>query len=253
MRGYPEACAKAALLNFLLPTATPQAIVSELALDKWKFRADLVICGPSLTAFEIKTQTDKLSRLDRQIAAYSEVFENVYAVVATRHVANVLKSLPYHVGLLEIVQEGNANVIREIRPAKRSPTINKGAVAKLIPATELRRIIRAEGGSIPASARREILTEALGCVSAEKMNYVAREFLVARYYEATRRFLTSVFERDVLPSDMGNLRLWPAKYARQRYLPEASGDEFFESLSKNNRFAFGEVPADMNFEDLGTA
>lgn len=84
-----------------------------------KSRADFLAINGNTKCFEIKSERDNLSRLDKQLDDYLKVFEYVYAVTDYRNVSEIEKLAPKNCGIW--IFENNRKV--EIRPAKYSNTI----------------------------------------------------------------------------------------------------------------------------------
>ena len=53
-------------------------------------KADVAILNGTATVYEIKSERDSLTRLERQVAAYSKVFAKVYVIAAESHTDAVL-------------------------------------------------------------------------------------------------------------------------------------------------------------------
>lgn len=243
----PENRAKAATLNFWLKTLgeRPDAIVSELALNKWKFRADLVVAGRSISAFEIKTKTDSLQRLTSQLEAYSSIFENVFAVLATNHLDKISNTLPPHVGLFEIFESKGLATVRCVREAKRSPEVNRVTLSTLLPMAELRRLLKSAGIKAPLSAKRDNLESFLLEISTEEIGETVRHFLAKRYDHATSNFLEKVSGRPIRAPDIHSLRIWPLKAPPGKNARSTPSDSIILPPSRTAGFAFGDVPSDL--------
>ncbi len=65
-----------------------------------KRRADVVILNGTSTVYEIKSQFDSFRRLDDQIEAYGNVFDNIYVVTSQAQTEQLDGKLPAHVGIL---------------------------------------------------------------------------------------------------------------------------------------------------------
>src|ERR1035441_9742350 len=65
-------------------------------------KADLVILNGTSTVYEVKSERDSLSRLERQVAAYATVFAQVYVIAAEKHVDAVNASVPKDVGIMRL-------------------------------------------------------------------------------------------------------------------------------------------------------
>lgn len=63
-------------------------------------KADVVVFNGTSTAYEIKSERDSLTRLDSQVNSYGSVFAAVNVVTSPKHVEQVLRQVPSHVGVL---------------------------------------------------------------------------------------------------------------------------------------------------------
>ncbi len=71
-------------------------------------RADVVILNGTSTVYEIKTELDSFSKLGRQIADYSQIFDRINLVVPPAFASKALLSAPERVGVLVI--EGDLRI-----------------------------------------------------------------------------------------------------------------------------------------------
>ncbi len=105
---------KAALTEkVLLGTHSLQtaSMMSEFRVGTCK--ADIVILNGTGTVYEIKSERDSLSRLEKQVAAYSNVFATVNVIVGENHLKAVLDSVPDDVGVLKLSDRYQISTIRE--------------------------------------------------------------------------------------------------------------------------------------------
>ena len=105
---------KAALTKkILLGTHSLQtaSMISEFRVGDCK--ADIVILNGTGIVYEIKSERDSLSRLEKQIAAYRNVFATVNVIVGENHVKAVLDSVPEDVGVLKLSGRYQISSIRE--------------------------------------------------------------------------------------------------------------------------------------------
>jgi hypothetical protein len=111
-------------------------------------KADIAILNDSATAYEVKSERDSLSRLDRQMAAYAKVFSRVYVIAADSHIAAVMHAVPPEVGILRLSSRYRISSIREALdcPERTSPA----AIFDSIRSDEARMILISQGVSIPA-------------------------------------------------------------------------------------------------------
>jgi hypothetical protein len=110
-------------------------------------KADLAILNGTATVYEIKSERDSLSRLERQVTAYAKVFARVYVIAAESHVDAVIDSVPEDVGILRLNRRHQISTLREAadRPERTSPS----AIFDSIRTEEARLILLAQGVSIP--------------------------------------------------------------------------------------------------------
>ena len=227
----PEKAAKAALLTALRRSRrlASEAIVSELVIDKWANRADLVTVGDELVGYEIKTRTDKLVRLLGQLESYSQTFERVYVVAATRHMNAILSTIPAHVGIKEIVDFGAGCEVRDVKPAGLSPALSAFNSLQLLPAIEIKRLLTL-AGKRPSNRTRCNLVD-----QAEKLPLmVIRKFLASylktRYGRTSQSFMTDVRGRRICANDLQTLRLWnDEKDNRNHISPAVVIDDWSQS------------------------
>lgn len=76
-------------------------------------KADIAILNGTTTVFEIKSERDSLSRLERQIRNYRTVFASVFVIVSEKHVEAVLQETPSDVGVLSLSGRYQITTIRD--------------------------------------------------------------------------------------------------------------------------------------------
>ncbi len=104
----------------MLAGAPPSAeAVFEFWVPLSNERADVVVIGRTMDAFEIKTERDTLKRLPRQADAYARVFDRCHAVVAHRHVDKALEILPPWWGVWIIGDKRSFVTLRDAEPNGR--------------------------------------------------------------------------------------------------------------------------------------
>lgn len=68
--------------------------IHELEIPRPSARVDLAMINGRLAGFEIKSDADRLERLLRQAASFSQVFERMTIVVTPRNLSRVEKPIP---------------------------------------------------------------------------------------------------------------------------------------------------------------
>jgi hypothetical protein len=110
-------------------------------------KADLVILNGTSTVYEVKSERDSLSRLERQVAAYAKVFARVYVIAGERHVAAVIASVPEEVGVLRLSNRRQISTLREaVDQADRTSPV---AIFDSIRTLEARLVLESRGISVP--------------------------------------------------------------------------------------------------------
>lgn len=85
-------------------------------------KADCVILNGKSTCYEIKTDYDTLTRLNDQLDAYTQIFDDVYVVCSKKHLDSVLKNTDSSIGILILSEK---YTFQEIRKARNSVKKNK--------------------------------------------------------------------------------------------------------------------------------
>lgn len=111
-------------------------------------KADVAILNGTATVYEIKSERDSLSRLERQVAAYATVFAKVYVIAAEGHVQAVAKGVPGFVGIMRLNRRHHISTVREAidQPERTSPS----AIFDSIRTAEAQMILSSLGVAIPA-------------------------------------------------------------------------------------------------------
>ncbi|MBR6159738.1 MAG: sce7726 family protein [Lachnospiraceae bacterium] len=66
---------------------------------------DVMVVTDILTGYEIKSDRDNYSRLDRQIVYYNWFFNEIYIVVGESHEQSASTKVPLHWGIMEIASD----------------------------------------------------------------------------------------------------------------------------------------------------
>src|SRR5215472_4149028 len=69
-------------------------VVQELGLWHGDVRVDIAVVNGRFHGFEIKSDTDTLSRLPAQMIAYNNVFDRVTIVAGTKHIEAIGNTVP---------------------------------------------------------------------------------------------------------------------------------------------------------------
>lgn len=140
--------------------STPGSQLHEFSLPSERLRADLVVVGrPRLVGYEIKSAADRLTRLNRQVGAYQDVFSICHAVVAQVHLRAAMEALPPWWGVLTTRRDGSA--LRTVRRATPHDMVDVEVLVRLLWKAEAEALVRRLGVDVPPSAPRHVLWELL--------------------------------------------------------------------------------------------
>lgn len=114
------------------------AFISEMFIDNFARRADLIVANGRLSAYEIKSANDDCARLAGQLETYVALFENVTIVCAQKHTNSVLRIAGSSVGILVMTAEGQ---FEQIRPARKN-RMRKADWLTFLTVIELRKLLR---------------------------------------------------------------------------------------------------------------
>ncbi|MCU4576030.1 sce7726 family protein [Acinetobacter courvalinii] len=147
---------RSCLIEYLSNKHEPSntVFISELFVNNFSCRADLVMANGQLSVFEIKSKLDTLDRLPTQVEHYTSSFENVVVVCAEKHIDKVLNTYDSSIGVWLIRDNGQIIVKR------RSNKINLNVSSWLmhLSVSELKNLLKLN--KIPSSGNRgELLSK----------------------------------------------------------------------------------------------
>lgn len=139
---------KAALThNILLGTHSLKtaSMLTEFRVGECK--ADVAILNGTSTVYEIKSERDSLSRLEKQLETYKKVFARVYVIAGEKHVDTILASTDEEVGVLSLSSRQNISTLRDARECP--DRICPATVFESVRTHEAKSILKCLGISIP--------------------------------------------------------------------------------------------------------
>lgn len=110
-------------------------------------KADISILNGTSTVFEIKSERDSLTRLERQIKNYKRVFASVVVIVSESHVSSVLRATSKDVGVLSLSRRYQISTKREaiVSPGRICPA----TVFDSLRIAEAKSILKYLGRTVP--------------------------------------------------------------------------------------------------------
>lgn len=117
-------------------------ILHELRMPRPSGRVDIAVINGRLSGFEIKSDFDSLSRLPRQVRAFSAVFDEVCVVTTSRHAADAIKIIPSWWKLTVHSKKNGKRVFRTVQKGSRNPEVRTDALLHMLTRSELSNIFR---------------------------------------------------------------------------------------------------------------
>jgi hypothetical protein len=130
-------------------------LLNELRIGKSK--ADLVIINDSSTAYEIKSDIDKLDRLENQVSDYLKVFDKVYLVINQEKGNQLIQSLPDKIGIIGLTPKNTFHTIR--RAISNKNFVKQSVIFNTLRKNEYMEIIKKRFGFIPDVPNTRIYAE----------------------------------------------------------------------------------------------
>lgn len=107
-------------------------ILDELGVCEGEARIDVAVVNGLIAGYEIKSESDTLARLGRQVDAYSRVFDTVSIVVSPRHADKIVDRIPDWWGVVVAQGDRAAVALDIVRPGSHNPEPDPYAVAQLL-------------------------------------------------------------------------------------------------------------------------
>ena len=181
-RGQTDADIRALLIPRLLQDAvrSNSLLIEELGLMSGEFRADIAVLGTKLIGYEIKSETDTLSRLPRQAAAYGAIFDEVWLVASSKHIAAALLKIPEFWGVLEAPPGASALV--EVRAAGAHVSHDAISIAALLWRDETLGELQRRGAErgVKSKPRRELWARLTEVTTLPELRQIIVERMRAR-------------------------------------------------------------------------
>ena len=137
LKYYPnELSIKSSFINQVLFKSSNHVSIFELPIGN--SRVDLCKIDGSSVAFEIKTDLDNLSRLDKQLSDYLEVFEEVFIICSSNKVQEIERKAVSNCGIYtySISKHGNYKFVL-YKQATRSQNLNAAKQLNVLRKQEL--------------------------------------------------------------------------------------------------------------------
>lgn len=117
----------------------------ELGLCAGRTRVDVAVINGHISGFEIKSDQDKLTRLELQAELYSRVLDRASLVTTGRYLDQAAEMIPSWWGVWLALPSERAVRLRNVRRGSRNPSPNPFSVAQLLWRDEAMTLLRERG------------------------------------------------------------------------------------------------------------
>lgn len=162
---------KTKIIDFLITNNHEIILGNEVMYGTKRKLVDLLMLDTSgLTGIEIKSSTDDLRRLEKQIEEYRKIFNYTIICATTKHFSEIKRLVPKGIGLLLY---SNDKIELKRKPIIRK-RLDKKEVLYTIPAYFLRKNFKIKNGSANSDEIRSSLLE---------LSHSELESLLYRYFK----------------------------------------------------------------------
>lgn len=194
---YPnEATIKANFINkVLLPQNSKTVSIFELPVGK--SRVDICKVNGHSSAYEIKTDLDTFSRLEKQLLDYIDVFETVYVVTSEMRWRELPEYVPESCGIYSYRQDNDGSYkFRARRRAVKSAELDSEKQLAVIPKCQLGELFCLDSKKL---SKQELVQECLERCSTNEINLRFKRYLKQRYgcyWDRFRQLQPEIYEID---------------------------------------------------------
>ena len=183
MRDYPVRVSFHKTVLTLEHTDENTIVIDELGLKNGGTRADIAVLNGKMVGYEIKTNKDNLARLEKQIVAYNEVFDEVHIITGNRHLNKVLEIVPSWWGVFLVIEtESGEYFFNCVRTAKKNTKKVCLGIAQLLWKEEIMHLLTAvHNYTLKPSLNKQVLYQMLvGKFNANELGKITLKYLKSR-------------------------------------------------------------------------
>ncbi|MBW7955454.1 sce7726 family protein [Patescibacteria group bacterium] len=190
---------RAALLKQLIQTnflKEHTRVIPELTLPNESVRVDVAVVNGIMHGYELKSDLDKLNRLDTQVLAYSSVFDKVTLVVGKKHAVSAIAMIPdwWGITLAKAVPSEMGTMLIPIREAYENPNQNLLAISNLLWKNEAVEYLTAIGeiSGLRSKSKKIICERLIECISPSELKAFVRDTLINRKFVRAKQVALSL-------------------------------------------------------------
>lgn len=128
-------------------------IVEEFGVASGASRIDVALLNGHIHGFEIKSDYDRLDRMEHQLQKFSAVCQKLTFVVGRRYVSSVLRATPHWCGVIVAYRHSTGVRFVTLRRSKLNPADDPEALARLLWRAEANALL-VSIGVLPSQNRR---------------------------------------------------------------------------------------------------
>jgi hypothetical protein len=157
-------------------------VLHEFCLCQGDVRIDIAVVNGHLHGYELKSDSDTLDRLPRQIEVYDRVLDYTTLVVGEKHLDQAVKIIPEWWGIIRAKEVNERTYTKFIRQAEKNPNVELYSLAQLLWHHEALLALQAHGlGKGMTSKPRRMLWEKLAeNFDREELSHIVRHALKLR-------------------------------------------------------------------------
>lgn len=194
-------------------------------------RADLVVANGKLSAFEIKSDFDNLSRLPGQVSAYKRSFDKVIIVCSEKHVIKTKEITDKDIEVWSVSKNREGNYCWKVaRRGRASKTISKQALLSMANKNEVFRLLRESRISVSSKASRYEMVALANSLPFTKIQSYSLSLIKEKY-----KTYHGILDRNIEMGRDFHDALRVARKFRPGYEPSVS-QKTGSSLSKNKKY-----------------
>lgn len=161
-------------------------------------KADVVILNGTGTVYEIKSERDSLTRLQKQVCAYRDVFAKVNVITGENHIKGVIETIPSDVGITQLSDRYKISTVRE---AAEAPERTKPVeIFKSLQAREAKLVLKEMKMPLPEVPNTKLYS-ALHEIF-EKLDPIATHETMVKVLKKTRSLVSLSKYVDVIPHSL---------------------------------------------------
>ncbi|MEH7798162.1 sce7726 family protein [Bacillus safensis] len=157
-------------------------IINELGVLHGQSRIDIAVVNGTLIGFEIKSESDTLSRLSSQVEDYNKVFDRVTIVVQRNHLQEVRNIVPKWWGILLVTRHKEKINLREVRKGRRNLEVDPFSLTHLLWRNEALNILKERGlhKGFLSKPRADLYRKICNCFTLDEIKSIVNEQLKNR-------------------------------------------------------------------------